>query len=827
MAERLQIKDVILSRQDPSKICVAVSVPVRETYFYEVPGELRSQANVGCRVTVPFKNRRVTGYILERAEEVEGKALKPVLDVLDPEPLFHESMVPFFRWMADYYLCPIGLLIQSALPGGINTTTYKTGRITAKGLRALKAYPSKSAEGSYLRWVLENPGQKLPPPLRSADAHQRKGHITIESKARKRRAGPLLKKFIRFKAGTDPEALLNLESNQFRARNEFEFLKRVFDSGGILHQTLAAEFSNGPYLVKKWEKRGILEAYTAPVFRNPAGALFFPSAAPNGLYDQQKSAMAVITKRLVKRKFSTVLLHGVTGSGKTEVYYQTVKRATGMGLQTLLLVPEIALAVYMEGLFRGRLGERVVIYHSGLSDGERYDQWVRMARGDCDLVIGARSALFAPLPQLGAILVDEEHDFAYKQEETPRYQARDDAVVRAKMEDILVVLGSGTPSVQSYHNAVTARYRLLSMPERVERRPLPEVEIVDMKGIPEDSTDEKIISPPLVEALSRNLHVGKQAMLLLNRRGFHRVTLCRQCGQPIRCLNCDLALTHHLEENRLCCHYCGFHAETGQPCRSCGSGRMRTYGFGTEKLEHELNTIFPKARIARMDRDSTRRKGQSFRLLKKFGDGKIDILLGTQMITKGYDFPNVTLVGVLAADFSLGFPDFRSSERTFQILSQVAGRAGRGDEGGRVIIQTFNPEHYAITTARAHDYHLFFEKERHLRQQLGYPPFSYLTLLRIQGNQKEKVVDMARQAGRAMTDILDKWPRRGKEIQVLGPAEAPLGKLKGKYRWHILIKAKSAGLLHYYLREVEKFSTRFLRDSGVRLIMDVDPYQML
>ena len=449
-----------------------------------------------------------------------------------------------------------------------------------------------------------------------------------------------------------------------------------------------------------------------------------------------------------------------------------------------------------------------------------------MARGDVDLVIGARSALFAPLPRLGLIVVDEEHDFSYKQEEGPRYQGRDAAVVRGKMEKALVILGSGTPSIQSYHNALSGRYRLLAMPERVERRPLPPVEIIDMKDRAED-TGSGIISAPLKAALDDHLARGRQVMLFLNRRGFHRVYLCRQCGEPLRCQNCDLTLIYHLEENRLACHYCGFHVRPDGVCPSCKREGMRAYGFGTERLEHELKGLYPDVRIARMDRDSTRRKGQTFQLLKRFSEHRVDVLVGTQMITKGYDFPNVTLVGVIAADFSLGFPDFRASERTFQILSQVAGRAGRGDQIGKVIIQTFNPEHYAITAARDHDYDLFYRREVVLRRQLSYPPFAYLAGLRLQGNNREETARAARRLGRDMTDILARWPKRGKEIQVLGPTEAPLAKLKGKYRWQILVKGKGTGLLHYFLREVEERSKGLLRSTGVSLIMDVDPYQML
>ena len=491
------------------------------------------------------------------------------------------------------------------------------------------------------------------------------------------------------------------------------------------------------------------------------------------------------------------------------------------------MVPEIALAVYMESLFRSRLGEKVAIYHSGLSGGEKSYQWSRMAKGEVDLVIGARSALFAPLPRLGLIIVDEEHDSSYKQEEAPRYQARDAAVVRAKIEQALVILGSGTPSVQSYHNAVTGKYEHLVMPERIEKRSLPDFQVMDMKSLSDKQKRNGLISPQLRAALDDELAQGRQAILFLNRRGFDRLHLCRACGHAIRCRNCDLAMVYHLQKSCLVCHYCGLQSTAGHKCPACGGQSVGNYGFGTEKLEQELVTLYPGKNVARMDRDSTRRKGQALKILRRFSECKIDVLVGTQMITKGYDFPNVTLVGVIAADLSLGFPDFRAAERTYQLLTQVAGRAGRGDQKGRVIVQTFNPEHYAISSARTYDFASFYEKEKALRVQLGYPPFSYLACLRLQGNNQEVTAEKAGQVGQGIERILERWPKRGREIQVLGPVEAPITKLKGKYRWQLLVKCKQAGLLHKFLDRVEGLTRKSLRSSGVSMVLDVDPYQML
>ena len=816
-------------KTDENRSClrIAVTVPVRGTFVYAVPESLSRKAQVGCRALVPFKNRKITGYILEKVPWEKNQTLKEIVNILDPEPLFHRQQIPFFKWMADYYMHPIGQLIQSALPGGLNMDPFKTAVLTEKGLNALNSLPSFSEEKRLLSWIKDHPGKRLSGPLKEFYPLQKKGWLIIRERMKKRGTGPLMRKFVRPKKKVKLESVLAEKSGPFEAKNELMFLETVFSSDATPQSELAAKFRNGPYLVKKWVKKGILEAYTRAVYRNPAGEIMYPSEAPIKLFKQQRRVIGHIRKCLDKKTFSACLLHGVTGSGKTEVYYRIAKHAIRSGRQVILMVPEIALSFYMEGLFRSRLGNRIGIYHSGLSKGERYDEWMRMVRGDVDLVIGARSALFAPLPKLGLIIVDEEHDSSYKQETSPRYQARDAAVVRAKLENALVTLGSGTPSVQSIHNTKNGRYHLLLMPDRIEKRPPPDVEIVDMKTLEGKQSRSEILSPKLREALDQNQTAGNQAIIFLNRRGFHRLFLCRSCGESVRCPNCDVALTYHLKEDQLACHYCGFYSGAQKKCPLCGSDGIRSYGFGTEKLEQTLQELFPEARIARLDADSTRKKGRAFQILKRFSEHKTDILVGTQMITKGYDFPRVTLVGVVAADLSLGFPDFRAGERTFQILSQVAGRSGRGDQKGRVIIQTFNPDHYALVTATSHDYQSFFVKERELRKQLGYPPFSHLACLRIFGNSKSKTADATKRLSLGIRGILAKWPKRGKEIQVLGPVEAPISKLKGKHRWQILLKSGNSSLLHHLLSKIESIAKRDLQSSGVRLILDVDPYQML
>ncbi|MBW1763197.1 MAG: primosomal protein N' [Deltaproteobacteria bacterium] len=806
---------------------MAVSLPVRETYSYAVPDHLVSRAGIGRRVLVPFGGRRVIGYILAKEDCDPKKELKEILDLPDQEPLFHESMVNFFQWMSYYYIYPIGRLIQSALPSGINETVYRIGHITDKGRTALDSQPLPPDRREILEWILNNPKKRIPFPLSKINHLEKKSWVIIERREKKSSAGPLLRRFVRKKPGVEIDLILQQRRSCFKAKNEAEFLQIIADSERLLLADLSVMFCNGAYLVKKWEKAEKIESYEAQVVRDPAGKVLTPSPEPEKLFEQQQRALDKICGLLEKNEFSTCLLNGVTGSGKTEVYFQAVRHAIKLDRQAILMVPEIALAMYMEGLFRSRLGDRVAILHSALSQGERYDQWMKIFKGEVDLVIGARSALFAPLPRLGLILVDEEYDFSYKQGEKPRYQARDAAVVRASMEKAVIILGAGTPSIQSIFNTVSDKYHLLTMPDRIEKRPLPEIEIVDMKDAPVIGKKKAVLSNLLKQAIERNLEQERQTILFLNRRGFSHLYLCRSCGSSVRCRNCALSLSYHFHENGLKCHYCDFKTAPPVKCPSCGHDSMRPYGFGTEKLVQELETLFPKARVDRLDSDSTSRKGETYRILKAFSNLETDILVGTQMIAKGYNFPNVTLVGVVAADLSLGFPDFRAGERTYQILTQVAGRAGRGAHKGRVIVQTFNPDHYAITTARDHDYETFFQKELLLRKQLGYPPFSFLATLIFRGNEQKTTASTAQQIGREIRLLLKVWTKRGKEILVLGPVEAPLARLKGKHRFQILIKSKSTELLHFFLNEVEVFSKKHLRKSNINMTIDVDPYHML
>ncbi|MBW2709155.1 MAG: primosomal protein N', partial [Deltaproteobacteria bacterium] len=720
---------------------------------------LRMLVRVGNRVLVPFNRRRMTGYVIKEIFETPVHDLKEIEDILDPSPLFHPQMVPFFEWISEYYRHPLGMVIHASLPG----EPFKSATLTEKGKAFVEGRLFDSEAIRILRWISDNPGKKLPWPMMKLYPFQEKGYIRLENR-----------------------------------------LKRI-------------------------REKDVLARHVASVRKQPEKPGAMPPTGPHPLNPYQLKAVTQIKNRLDQGTFVSFLLYGVTGSGKTEVYARAVEHMVKSGRQAILMAPEILLAGYLAGVFRSRLGERVSLYHSGLSKSERRYQWSRMAAGEVDLVIGARSALFAPLPRLGLIIVDEEHDTAYVQSGSagPPYCARDAAVMRARFESAVVVLGSGTPSVQSFQNARVSRYHLIEMPERVEQRPMPGMEIVDMRKVKDERGKEPMISPTLKMALQGNLDAGNQSILFLNRRGFHQIFLCRSCGRALRCPNCDVSLTFHLNLNRLVCHYCGFTSPPNVPCNACGGHSLKPFGFGTEKMEVELNALFPDARIARMDTDSTRKKGTAESILKDFASEKTHILVGTQMITKGFDFPSVTLVGVVAADLSLGFPDFRAGERTFQLLSQVAGRAGRGDHQGRVIIQTFNPDHYVIQAVVKHDFNLFFEKEKNLRKQLRYPPFSNLACLKFQGNDPADTRETVRELGRRLREMLRNWPTRGKEVQLLGPVAAPMPRLKRKFRWQLLIKCRNGALLKHFLQEAERVFDQMPGTNRVQFMVDVDPYDML
>ncbi len=802
-------------------IDVAVPMPVQRTYTYRVPRELDGAVKVGMRVLVPFNRRQVTAYVLGPGTPLpEDIAVKPIVDVLDSEPLFPGRMVPFLRWTAEYYLHPIGEVIQAALPGGLTVeeqTLYKltdAGRqaLTQMGLDAATARILRSMDSSSRRFAqLCREGEKDFSRAR-LNSWVGKGWVAHHTALRTERIGPKIQRYV---------ALGPVEKKGARLSPQRLRLIEYLEAHGPQPVTaLKAVAPTAPSLVRAMARDSQVEIEERTVYRDPLGAPIPPDRAPE-LTLEQRTAVETMGRAL-GRGFQTFLLFGVTGSGKTEVYLQLAADALGQGRAVIVLVPEIALISQMEGAFRARFGERIALLHSGLSNGERYDQWRRICQGEIRIAIGARSAVFAPFERIGLIIVDEEHDDSYKQEGTLRYNARDLAVVRARMDDGLAVLGSATPSVQSAYNVQLGKYRQISLLERVDRRELPEITVQDLAQFREEQGIRRFLTPTLLAAMKATLSRDEQVLLFLNRRGFASALVCAACGQPLRCDRCDISLTYHRQINAYLCHHCGFSRSGASRCNRCGSSKIKRLGVGTEKLEAEIQKRFPQARIARMDRDTTRRRGQIVKILKALRERRIDILVGTQMVAKGHDYPHITLVGIICADLSLSMPDFRAGERTFQVLAQVAGRAGRGQTPGHVILQTYNPGHFSIEAARHQDYSAFYRQEIEFRKTLDYPPFARMIQLRISGRDKKRTGAHARRLGDQCRQLLQNGPAYA-GLDILGPIEAPLVRIADQYRWQLLVKGGKVHQLHAFVRDLLFGPLAPARMPDVSIAVDVDP----
>jgi primosomal protein N' (replication factor Y) len=808
-------------------IDVAVALPVWGAFTYEVPAALRPEAVVGKRVLVPFKHLQVTAYIVGSRNATDQTGIREVLEVLDEVPLFPASMVPFFNWISDYYRHPLGGVIQSALPGGLNVTQIETVDITDDGKRALSGTGLKPKDRAILE-VLRERG-----PIRLAALHKalkeriasrslqslaEAGWLTRERKLRPGRVRPKLERYVSPLAERPPAATLSPTCRRI--------LQVIENRGEMALKSLKGEIPSAGRLVRKMAGEGFLDFLEKQVYRDPFGEPIAWEPYGPVLTEEQQAVVGRLLDRL-GQGFQTYLLDGITGSGKTEVYMQAVAATLQRKQQAIVLVPEIALISQMEGRFRARFGECIALLHSGLSEGERLDQWMRILRKEATVAIGARSAIFAPFEDLGLIVVDEEHDDSYKQESKLRYHARDLAVVRAKLQGALALLGSATPSVSSYYNMRTGKFRGLSLTKRVDDRTLPDVTLVDLRELKGRRLAKPFITRELRDAIKETLDRGEQTLLFLNRRGFANYPACVHCGTPVQCKNCDVTMTLHQEANAFKCHYCGHVRARTVGCLACGSPRIKMLGLGTERVEEKIKEIFPEARVARMDRDTMNRKGALIRLLRELKEGDIDILIGTQMVAKGHDYPNITLVGIICADLSLNFPDFRAGERTFQLLAQVAGRAGRGNKPGRVILQTFNPDHFCISTAKQQDYQAFYEREITFRKALDYPPFSRLIQILVTGREKEQTEQWAMLLGETCRTLQSRSKRLLRDIQRLGPVAAPLARLQRQYRWQLLLKGKAPASLHALTRSLMDSAEARLPKSGIRVIVDVDPVDML
>jgi primosomal protein N' (replication factor Y) len=808
-----------------SCIEVAIALPVYSTYVYSVPENLLALVSTGKRVLVPFGRRRVTGYILGVCKKTDRGKIKDILDILDDEPLFPSSMINFFRWTADYYLHPIGDVIKCALPAGLNIYDFAAIAITREGEEALLRnsltpleeeilYLLKGASCG-LKKLREKLNNKIPNALIYALQHQ--GLISHERELKDRIIKPKFQRHVSLIDSNVPMGGLSASKQKI-----IEEIKR---QGEVSVNKLKQLVPSAPKLIKHLEADRFISIFNKQVYRDPLGE-YIKSDTPHRLTEEQNRVVSKVIRTL-GGKFSTFLLTGVTGSGKTEVYMHIAANAIELGYSVLVLVPEIALISQTEGRFRARFGDRVAILHSGLSAGERYDQWIRIVRGEVSIAIGARSAVFAPLANIGIIIVDEEHDTSYKQDSRLRYNARDLAVVRAKQQNAVALLGSATPSIQSFYNVKTAKFKGVTLTERVENRSLPKVTVVDLRKNRDVRGSRRFITPELYEAMGTTLGRGEQVLLFLNRRGFASYPVCSACGEAIRCKNCDISLTLHQKVNAYKCHYCGFTRASVSSCISCGSSKIMLLGLGTEKVESMIKMLFPQASVARMDRDTTRRKGSMIKILKGLRNRTIDVLVGTQMVAKGHDFPNITLVGIICADLSLNFPDFRAGERTFQLLAQVAGRAGRGIVPGRVILQTYTPDHFSILSATDQDLKTFYKAEIGFRKSLNYPPFSRVVQIKISGKTKEKTRQHAQTIGDLCNTLKQKNKSLSRSLEILGPIEAPLFKIARKYRWQILLKGLEVKPLHRFLNHLWLENRSIINRPDVNVVLDVDPIFMM
>jgi primosomal protein N' (replication factor Y) len=740
----------------PAFVRVVLDQSAEKALDYSVPPLLMEEIRLGARVRVPVRGRSSLATVVGLLEESEIPGIKPVEALVEGSPTILPVLLEMAEWMAGYYCCPLEVALRAVLPQVV-----------------------RDAEMS------------------------RKQRLAVE-----------------LTRAVSEEEIEQLEA---KAPRQAGLLRLLLETGSPVPQARLRTEGLGPASVQALEKRGLVRVLRLDVARDPhADETYLPAPRPEP-NEEQKVILARLSELLdgEKREIRPLLLHGVTGSGKTEVYLRGIEEALQKGRTALVLVPEISLTPQTVERFKIRFattGHEVAVLHSHLSAGERYDEWFKIHQERASIVIGARSAVFAPLRNLGLIVVDEEHENSYKQEEAPRYHARDLAVLRGRLEGCPVILGSATPSLESYHNAVSKKYELVELRERADDRSLPVIRILDMRVKKGKSGPDSILSAPLAKAMGERLARREQTILFLNRRGYSTSLVCGACGHVCQCRNCSVALTFHRSAARLVCHICGHVEMAPHHCPECDTPGIRHTGFGTEKLEEAVHTLLPTARIARMDADTMTRKNAYRETLGKFRTGQIDILVGTQMIAKGLHFPNVTLVGIVNADLGLHMPDFRAGERTFQLLTQVAGRAGRGEMEGEVLVQSFTPHAPAIQYARHHDFEGFWDQESDFRRQFRYPPFSRMVLIHLRGEKEELTKFTADTLVRRLAEGLP-------ENTVLGEASpAPIEKAKAQFRYHIILRGPKGMILP---RHVGAVLDRFTKPAGVYLAVDVDPFHLL
>ncbi|MGC8763458.1 MAG: replication restart helicase PriA [Acidobacteriota bacterium] len=799
----------------PRRVQVALPLPPRKTFTYALPEE-GPDAPPGCRVRVPFAGRRLVGWVVGPGEALEKGPVKEVEEVLDRTPLLPPELLAFTRWVADYYLVSWGAVLRCAYPSALDPSPrarYRlAGDVPAGAEERFLPLREALAEGALSEQSLaERLGADLLPLLWEA---VEEGYVVEETLWKARRRFAARDRVALLLPRAEAEALLRDGTLPSARRKALTVLLRAEGAGFPLLREAARSARVPQYVFSEMAEEGWVEIFDLLPPRIP------PEPSPYRLTEGQEAAVDAVLGALAGPRHRTFLLFGVTGSGKTEVFLRLMAEALRLGGTALYLVPEISLTSLLARRLLQRFGSAVAILHSSMTDVERVRQWRRVRRGEAHLVIGPRSALFAPLEGLRLVVVDEEHDGSYKQQDFPRFHARDMAVVRGRLLGIPVVLGSATPSVESFYNAAEAgKYTLLELPQRAGGASLPPVEAVDMREEFRAVGAKTTASRRLLEALEETLSRGEQAVVLRNRLGFATFLLCRECGKTVECPHCSVALTFHRKWGGLKCHYCGHRGEVPALCPACGGEVLQFLGEGTEKVEEVLAEAFPGHRVARLDREEIRTSAQFERLWSDFERGRIAILVGTQLVAKGHDVPNVTLAAVLSADFILGMPDFRAAERVFQLVTQAAGRAGRGAKPGRVILQSYHPEHYAVAASLNHDYRAFYQRDIRYRKAMGYPPVEALARIEIRAKDPARLDLLTAEVSRLLR------PAAERGIRCYGPVDAPLPRLEGRHRRHALLRAPQRNRLRAFLEEV--LSRGLEKRVPHECLVEVDPYNLL
>lgn len=799
---------------------IIVDVPAGQTnkpFDYKIPDHLEHVIRPGMRVVVPFGPRKVQGFVIDIVSESTYPNLRKISELMDIEPVLNGELLKLGDWLTEQTLCFKISAFQAMLPPALKAKYQKKIRLKEKSniTQLPKELQLLYSSKDNLNWEdISNSGLLS---LFQKEISNDILEVVYEVKERVKK-----KQIKSVMPAISKEELIakknTLSKQSVKQHKVIDFF--ILNPVEIEQAKLLSQLDVSSSVIKGLIEKGFLTEGKKEVYRDPYQDRLFEKTKPPILTEEQEKAIRPIWNALSENKHEVFLLYGVTGSGKTEVYLQSIQRVLDDGREGIVLVPEIALTPQMVNRFKGRFGDLVAVLHSGLSIGEKYDEWRKIQRKEVKVVVGARSAIFAPFEHLGIIIIDEEHESTYKQEDNPRYNARDVAIERAKRYSCPVVLGSATPSLETFARAKKGVYTLLTLSKRMNQHNLPSVEIIDMREELRDG-NRSMFSRVLYEKLADRLQKKEQTVLFLNKRGHSSFVMCRDCGYVIQCPNCDISLTYHRFNQQMKCHYCGYESYVPSVCPECSSEHIRYFGTGTQKVEEEITKIFPEAKVIRMDVDTTSRKGSHEKLLSEFQKGHADILLGTQMIAKGLDFPNITLVGVLSADTMLHLPDFRSSEKTFQLLTQVSGRAGRHELAGEVVIQTYTPEHYSIELAGMQNFDQFYQKEMMMRKIHNYPPFYYITLITISHEELIKVIQVTENITTYLTS------RLSNKAIILGPVASPIPRLKNQYRYQCLIKYKNEPKLTDALKSIIDHYQSVSQTSGLHISIDKNPYIMM